>query len=79
MTSSQGVGLKAGDYDCMLSGVYGESDLSSSSADSELIPLIKRLLGLLESGQPFVLSPDLLNVINVTSQPPYLRFLCVSF
>ncbi len=54
----------AGDYDCTLPGVYGEGDLASSSANQELIPLLKQLIALLESGQPFSLTSDLLNVIQ---------------
>lgn len=55
--------LIAGDYDCQLSGVYGDVD-SQSGSDSELIPLLKQLIAMLESGGPFYLSPDLLNLIN---------------
>ncbi|XP_062603182.1 uncharacterized protein LOC134264959 [Saccostrea cucullata] len=56
-------GLLAGDYDCQLSGVYGDVD-SSGEKESELIPLLKQLIAMLESGGPFTLSSELLNLIN---------------
>ena len=56
-------GLLAGDYDCQLSGVYGDVD-SSGEKESDLIPLLKQLIALLESGGPFTLSSELLNLIN---------------
>lgn len=56
--------LLAGDYDAQLSGVYGNTDGSSESTDSELIPLLKQLIALLEAGGPFYLSADLLNLIQ---------------
>jgi len=59
-----GEAMPAGTFDCFLSGVYGESDLTSKQANSELVPLLKHLISLLESGGPFVLSPELLNIIN---------------
>lgn len=57
-------GLIAGDYDCQLSGVYGDAD-SQGGSDSELVPLLKQLIAMLESGGPFNLSPELLNLINM--------------
>ena len=59
-----GVAYIAGDYDCMLSGMYGESDLASPTSSSEMIPLLKQLIAMLQSGGPFVLSPELLNIIQ---------------
>ena len=56
--------LVAGDYDCVLAGVYGDAELSSASSNQELVPLLKQLIALLEAGGPFMLSPDLLNIIN---------------
>lgn len=58
--------LLAGDYDCQLTGVYGDTSSSSSAVeqDSELVPLMKQLIALLESGGPFYLSTELLNVIK---------------
>lgn len=53
----------AGDYDCQLSGVYGDVD-SSGDKESDLIPLLKQLIALLESGGPFTLSSELLNLIS---------------
>lgn len=53
--------LPVGSYDCVLSGVYGELNLTSSSSDQELIPLLKQLISMLESGAPFVLTSDLLS------------------
>merc|ERR550532_579983 len=50
--------LVAGDYDWSLSGIYGETDSSNSSSNQEMIPLLKQLLGLLESGKPFVIGGD---------------------
>lgn len=55
--------LLAGDYDCQLSGVYGDVE-NSGEKDSELIPLLKQLIAMLESGGPFYLSSELLNLIN---------------
>ena len=55
--------LLAGDYDARLTGVYGDAD-STASQDSELVPLLKQLIALLESGGPFYLSTELLNLIN---------------
>lgn len=55
--------LLAGDYDCQLSGVYGDVD-SSGDKESDLIPLLKQLIALLESGGPFTLSSELLNLIS---------------
>jgi len=56
--------LLAGDYDAQLSGVYGDAESSTSEKESELVPLIKQLIAMLESGGPFYLSGDLLNVIR---------------
>ena len=56
--------LMAGEYDCIIPGVYGETDLTSSSSNHELVPLLKQLISLLESGGPFMLSPELLNIIQ---------------
>ena len=69
-----GTMVVAGDYDCLLAGVYGDADLAAASTNQELVPLLKQLIGLLEGGGPFVLSPDLLNIIqggdrNVCSMP----------
>lgn len=49
----------AGDYDCMLVGVYGDLHLSlqSGSCNEEMIPLLKQLIAMLESGQSFVPAP----------------------
>ena len=58
--------LLAGDYDSQLTGVYGDAD-SAVSQDSELVPLLKQLIALLESGGPFYLSSDLLNLINTAA------------
>ena len=58
--------LLAGDYDAQLTGVYGDAD-SAVSQDSELVPLLKQLIALLESGGPFYLSTDLLNLINTAA------------
>lgn len=55
--------LLAGDYDCQLSGVYGDVE-NTGEKDSELIPLLKQLIAMLESGGPFTLSSELLNLIN---------------
>ncbi|CAH1789583.1 unnamed protein product [Owenia fusiformis] len=54
----------AGDYDAKVPGVYGECDLSSSSSESELIPLLKQLIEMLSTGGPFVLSTELLQVLQ---------------
>ncbi len=54
----------AGDYDCMLGGIYGETDLTSTSSNHELVPLLKKLIEMLQSGKPFVLSPELMNMIQ---------------
>ena len=57
--------LLAGDYDAQLAGVYGDADSgANSSQDSELVPLLKQLIAMLESGGPFYLSTELLNLIN---------------
>lgn len=56
--------LLAGDYDAQLSGVYGDVDMGQSQQDSELVPLLKQLIAMLESGGPFYLSSELLNVIK---------------
>ena len=52
LTSSLSI---AGDYDCTLVGVYGDLDLSlqSGGCNEEMIPLLKQLIALLESGQMF--------------------------
>ena len=55
--------LLAGDYDAQLTGVYGDAD-SAAPQDSELVPLLKQLIALLEAGGPFYLSTELLNMIN---------------
>ena len=55
--------LLAGDYDARLTGVYGDAD-SAAAQDSELVPLLKQLIALLESGGPFYLSTELLNLIS---------------
>lgn len=56
--------LLAGDYDAQLSGVYGDAANSQAEQDSELVPLLKQLIAMLESGGPFYLSSELLNVIK---------------
>lgn len=56
--------LLAGDYDAQLSGVYGDADMGQAEQDSELVPLLKQLIAMLESGGPFYLSSELLNVIR---------------
>ena len=47
--------------------MYGDTTLTSSTSNQELIPLIKQLIAMLESGKPFVLSSRLLagNQYNV--------------
>jgi hypothetical protein len=55
--------LLAGDYDAQLTGVYGDS-VASGNQDSELIPLLRQLIAMLESGGPFYLSPELLNILQ---------------
>ena len=50
--------LVAGDFDCSLSGTYGDTHSNDSSSNQELIPLLKQLLSLLESGKPFVINAD---------------------
>ncbi|RUS80256.1 hypothetical protein EGW08_011985, partial [Elysia chlorotica] len=55
--------LLAGDYDAQLTGVYG--DLTDAAGqDSDLVPLLRQLIAMLEAGGPFYLSPELLNFIN---------------
>ncbi|KAH3750553.1 hypothetical protein DPMN_185080 [Dreissena polymorpha] len=56
--------LLAGDYDAQLSGVYGDAATTETEKDSELVPLLKQLIAMLESGGPFYLSSELLNVIK---------------
>ena len=56
--------LLAGDYDCQLSGVYGDATSTEHEKESELVPLIKQLIAMLESGGPFYLSSELLEVIK---------------
>lgn len=53
-----------GSYDCSLSGVYGEMNLSSSASDQELVPLLKQLIAMLDYNAPFVLSSDLITNLN---------------
>ena len=55
--------LLAGDYDSQLTGVYGDAD-STGSQDSELVPLLRQLIAMLESGGPFYLSPELLHLLH---------------
>ena len=55
--------LLAGDYDAQLTGVYGDAD-STGNQDSELIPLLRQLIAMLESGGPFYLSSELLNLLQ---------------
>lgn len=43
--------------------MYGDAT-DATGQDSQLIPLIKQLIAMLESGGPFYLSPELLNIIN---------------
>ena len=60
-----GAGMIAGDYDCILAGVYGDVGMSSSSSsNNELVPLLRQLIAMLESGRPFVLSPEFTNIIQ---------------
>lgn len=42
-----GEGVYAGDFSFLLSGVYGD-DIQLSEANSELIPLLKRVIALLQ-------------------------------
>ena len=42
-----GEGLYAGDFSFLLNGVYGD-DIQPSEANSELIPLLKRVIALLQ-------------------------------
>ena len=56
--------LLAGDYDAQLSGAYGFGK-TVDDGDSELVPLLRQLIAMLQSGGPFYLSPELLNLINV--------------
>ncbi|GFO26753.1 cytadherence high molecular weight protein 2 [Plakobranchus ocellatus] len=53
----------AGDYDAQLTGVYGDVT-DAAGQDSELIPLLRQLIAMLEAGGPFYLSPDFINFIN---------------
>ena len=55
--------LLAGDYDAQLTGVYGDAD-STGNQDSELVPLLRQLIAMLESGGPFFLSSELLNLLQ---------------
>ena len=61
-----GACLVAGDFDCVLSGVYGENDIpdANNSHDADLIPMLKQLISMLEAGVPFTLSSELLNVLQ---------------
>lgn len=81
-----GAALVAGDFDCVISGVYGietpmfselcyftvyfsppgegDVNLSSDASNQELVPLLQKLLALLESGSPFILSPQVLNLLQ---------------
>ena len=54
----------AGDYDCTLVGIYGDLDLSlqQGAINEEMVPLLKQLIALLESGQSFVMAPAITNV-----------------
>lgn len=56
--------IVAGDYDCQLSGVYGDAASSVAEKESDLILLMRQLIAMLESGGPFYLSTELLNVIR---------------
>ena len=60
----RGFVMIAGDYNTVLGGMYGHVDISSLSANQELMSLLRQLIGLLESGQPFMLSSDLLNIMQ---------------
>ena len=42
----------------------GDVNLSSEASNTELVPLLQKLLSLLESGAPFVLSPQVLNILQ---------------
>ena len=46
-----------------LTGVYGDMT-DAAGQDSELIPLLRQLIAMLEAGGPFYLTPDFLNFIN---------------
>jgi len=59
-----GVALTAGDFDGTLGGMYGHMDGSSSLGNQELLLLLRQLIALLEAGGPFVLSSDLLNIVQ---------------
>ncbi|CAH1270800.1 Hypp4441 [Branchiostoma lanceolatum] len=52
-----GAVVVAGDYDATISGVYGD-DLTSPASSRELIPLLKQLIAMLESGGQFQLSVE---------------------
>jgi hypothetical protein len=76
MTEAKGVltgeVIVAGSYDCTLPGVYGDGDLTSASSNRELLPLLKQLIAMLESGGPFVLSSELIAALsggNVSVSP----------
>ena len=60
----RGYMMIAGDYNAVFGGMYGHVDISSQPANQELVSLLKQLIGLLESGQPFMLSSDLLNMMQ---------------
>ena len=65
--------LLAGDYDAQLSGVYGDADMGQNQEESELVPLLKQLIAMLEAGGPFVLSSELLNVIRNAAGGSYVH------
>ena len=60
----RGYAMIAGDYNSVLGGMFGHVDITSQSANQDLMALLKQLIALLESGQPFMLSSDLLNILQ---------------
>lgn len=42
----------AGDYDALIPGVYGEPNLSSDESSREIIPLLQRLIKVIEESGP---------------------------
>ena len=56
----------AGDYDSIIPGVYGEPNLSSDESSREVIPLLQKLIKVIEESGP---PPQLLNQL-----PPGVQF-----
>ena len=62
----EGSTFVAGSFDCVLCGVFGEGDLREPP-NQELIPLLKQLIAMLESGKGLVLSGDIINMLQGNS------------